>query len=325
MKFYTVITPCLIGMLLVIALLLPVNADIPVNATPETSRFFTSTAIDNVGTVTQSNSLTWQLSSTSLHDPPLDAGGIADYVWYDANWNPVEGWTADPLIAELLSEPIPHGEVRYTSTYSADLNAVEGSTTLVKQVGLDTGNIVGNNNNIDVNTVLTFVTSEGPGRATSEEVLLIYGAGAQTTTAGTSLCPYAAGDSPFAPPFCSLVQMGSKIDVLSASVTTSADGRFVSATTDIPVAMDYSINGKGVSAGGVTPYAEGLMSAFMGARLQDGRMQNITPYNPEVVDQPAGFIPVKSADISYSESTSATGLIGQFAKDMHYQSGKRLL
>lgn len=122
-----------------------------------------------------------------------------------------------------------------------------------------------------------------------------------------------------------MIQMGSKVDVSQASVSTSAGGRFVSATTDLPVAMDYSINGKGISSTGVTPYATGSMSAFINAHLQEGRMLNITPYNPEALEQPAGFIPGKATDISYSESTSATGMIKQFSKDMYYQSGKRLL
>ena len=70
--------------------------------------------------------------------------------------------------------------------------AVQGSTILIKQVDVDSGNMVGNGNNIDVNTNLAFLTSDGPGRATSEESILIDGVGAQTTTAGTSLCPFSA-------------------------------------------------------------------------------------------------------------------------------------
>lgn len=307
---------CLLGMITLF--FIPVCADIPNRAPPETAVISTSTDIGCEGTVTQSNSLVWQQSSISLHNPPLDAGGFP-WIWFDQYWNSVYGWTADPLIADLLGEPIPQGEVRYAAGYSATAMAVQGTMQLTRMVDVDTDNAVGNEHNIDVTTHLAFFSTTNVGRATSDEDLLIDAAGGHTTGMSSALCPFAGDDCPFNPPFCNVVQMGSWVEVSQGSISTLASGRFVAESDTLPVTMDYSINGRGNSP---YDYAIGSMSVSMDAHLQEGRMMNITPYNPEAMDQPAGFVPIEAADITYSESTYASGAIGRFTKNMHYQSGR---
>ena len=221
---------------------------------------------------------------------------------------------------------MPAGEVRYTTAYSSDTTAVQGATTLIKTVDVNTANKVVSASNINVNTLLAFDATSDGGRVTSKENLLIDGAGEQTTSASSaSLCPFINNDNSFNPPFCNIVQMGSEIDVTSASISTSAKERFVSNTGSYPVTMDYSISGSGLNPGTGTSYALGSIGASMAAHLQEGLMLNITPYNPEAEIQPSIFVSTKSEDTTYSESSSATGTISRFAKSMHYQSGLSLV
>ncbi|MDD1719014.1 MAG: hypothetical protein LUQ25_03045, partial [Methanoregulaceae archaeon] len=120
---------------------------------------------------------------------------------------------------------------------------------------------------------------------------------------------------------------GSRVDVSLASVSTSASERFVAATADVPVVQAYSISGKGVTSSEGTADAIGSMSAFMNAHLQDGRMINVTPTSREIliITMPGVSVwdPVKSEDISYSNSVSASGIIKAFSNAYTYQSGIR--
>ena len=301
-----------------------VFADIPVSQDPQTQGIVTSTVLNGQGIVTESDSVAWQLDSDNLHDPPLSDGGLP-ITFFDADGNPVYGWTADPLLADLLGEPIPPGEVRYTAGYNANIMAVRGTTTLVKTMNINTANKVGNQQNINANTVLSFIAGDG-GRATATEDILLDGAGAQTTTANKILCPFTpAEQGPFFPPFCNIIQSGSAVDISAGSVSTQASERFVSASADVPVSQAYSITGQGITQSQGTSPATGSMSAYLKAHLQDGRMFDITPVNPEAIDQPEGFVPGKASDIVYSETSSADGLISRFSKSVWYQSGISLI
>ncbi|OPX72188.1 MAG: hypothetical protein A4E39_01653 [Methanoregulaceae archaeon PtaB.Bin152] len=323
MKFDNFGVVWLIAMFLSTTATIPVWADVPVNATLETTAISSMTGLDCMGTVTHTNSLTWEQSGSSLHDPPLNPGGFFN-VWYDRFGNPVYGWTADPALAELLEEPIFPGEVRYIAGYVSTTLAAQGTTHLHRIVDLDTGNKVGNEENIDITTHLAFLAENPFGRVTSDEDLLIDAAGTHTTAESSTLCPFAVDESLFIPPFCSVVQMGSSIDLSHGSIATSAGARFVSESSAFPVSIDYSIAGGGNSYQDTRAHATGSMNAYVRGHLQEGRMAEITPFNPDAPpDTPRGFVPLKSADVTYSESTSASGGIALFAKEMHFLSGTR--
>ena len=305
---------------LVILFTATAGADVPVRATQETTGISSMTNLDCEGTVTQANSLTWQQSSSSLHDPPLIPGGIYT-VWFDSEGNPVYGWTADPEIAELLGEPVPQGEVRYTASYTGTTLAAQGTTRLTRMVDLDSGNMAGNQKNIDITTQLAFSGGAGVPRVSSEEDLIIDASGAHTTAAGSMLCPFASSASPFIPPFCNIVQVGSLVDLSHGSVLTTAATRFVSGSGESPVTADYAILGEGEASSGGYPHAAGSMNAYIHAHILEGSMREITPGNPDAVIQPEGFVPMLSGEFTYTESSSATGSIGLFFKEMHYRSG----
>lgn len=311
----------LIPLMFTILVTLPAWADVPVNATLETAGISSMTGLDCEGTVTHTNMLAWEQSGSSLHDPPLNAGGFYT-VWFDRFGNPVYGWTADPALAALLGEPIPQGEVRYTAAYSAGILASQGTIHVAREVAIDTAGKATDQENIAVTTHLAFRTGSGTGRVTSDENLLVDAAGTHTTGESTTLCPFANGESPFIPPFCNVVEMGSSVDLTEGSISTSADARFVSESNNVPVTMDYSIAGGGVSSSQNSAYATGSMCAYLDAHLQEGRMVDITPFNPDAPpDTPRGFVPVQATDAWYSESTSTKGAIGLFWKEMRYQSG----
>lgn len=69
---------------------------------------------------------------------------------------------------------------------------------------------------------------------------------------------------------------GSRVDVSLASVSTSAGERFVAATADVPVLQAYSISLRGFTSAEEIAGAVGSASAFVTARLQDGRRLDVS-------------------------------------------------
>ena len=265
------------------------TADIPVNATPETKGITVTTNINAQGTVTASDSLTWQQSSDALNAPPLIEAGTED-------------------------NPNSTGEVQYTAGYTEQTLAVQGVTSYTKTTAVDTANKIADKNNIAANKIVTFIAANEQGRMTSSEDILVDGAGAITSSADKILCPFGTQPSGYFPPFCNVVMTGSKVDVSLASVSTSASERFVAATADVPVVQAYSISVKGVTSSEGSADAIGSASAFMTAHLQDGRIVEV---GDDMWDH------VKAEDVSYSNSVSASGIIKAFSQSYTYQSGIR--
>jgi hypothetical protein len=276
-------------------------ADIPVNATPETKGITVTTNINAQGTVTASDSLTWQQSSDALNAPPLVPAGA-----WTGNASPEAGVWGDTMSV---------GEVQYTAGYTEQTLAVQGVTSYTKATAIDTANKIADKQNIAANKIVTFIAANEQGRMTSSEDILVDGAGALTTSADKILCPFGTQASGFFPPFCNVVMSGSKVDVSLASVSTSASERFVAATADVPVVQAYSISLKGVTSSEGSADAIGSASAFMTAHLQDGRVLT--------TDEEDAFRGVKAEDISYSNSVSASGIIKAFSQAYTYQSGIR--
>jgi hypothetical protein len=154
---------------------------------------------------------------------------------------------------------------------------------------------------------------------TSSENIMVDGAGAMTVTADETLCPFAAGQNPFVPPFCNIVMSGSNLDVTLASITTTAGERFVAATADIPVEQAYRISVKGVNGQNSTIPAEGSMNAFMNVHVQEGRMIDITPDIPDILW--SGYAPVQGADMTYVQTAAAGGVINESTVGFNHQSG----
>jgi hypothetical protein len=290
-------------------------ADIPVHAVPGQAAISTVTSIDIQGITTTSTEVSLQLGSHILNDPPLENGGLLSY-WWAGPFAPLNsGYTVDPWVAG--SDPIPPGEVQYTAGYNEEMTAVSGSLSYQKTMSISTANKTTGEDNIMAERLVTFNGVDG-GRITTSEDILLDGAGAQTVAANQACCPFADAANPFFPPFCNIVVSGSNADISTGSISTSAGVRFIAASTDVPVAETYLINVKGLMGPGGYADVSGTVSAFMNAHLQEGREKEV----PRWYDyDPIGFNPVKAEDLSYSETSTASGAIHSFTKDMQYQSG----
>jgi hypothetical protein len=295
-------------------------ADIPVHAAPGQAEISTITSIDAQGIVTTSTSVILQIGSHTLNDPPLGNGGFPWVWWAGPIAPPIIGYSVAPLVIKTYKgKPIPPGEVQYTTGYNEDVTAISGSVNYQKMMSISTANKTAGEDNIAAGRLITFVGGDG-GRMTTSEDILLDGAGAQTVSANQIYCPFADAGNPFFPPFCNIVMSGSSADISTGSISTSVGARFIAASADVPVAETYRINVKGVTGSGGYADANGTVSASIKAHLQEGTEQQVPRW---FTTDPIGFVPVKAEDFSYSETSSTSGLIHSFTKDMQYQSGLR--
>jgi len=202
------------------------------------------------------------------------------------------------------------------------MTAVSGNINYQKTMSISTANKIVGEDNIAADTQVTFIGVDG-GRMIISEDILLDGTGAQTVAANQVCCPFAGTTDPFFPPFSNIVVSGSSADISTGSISTSAGVRFISASADIPVAESYQVNVQGVTGPGGNTGASGTVSAFMKAHLQEAIEQRVPQrYPPTDI---IGFNPVKVEELSYSETSTASGLVHSFTKDMQYQSGIRLV
>ena len=294
-------------------------ADIPVHAVPELAGLSTTTSMDAQGIATTSTVVSLQIGTGILNDPPLENGG---FLW---EWFPlgpsgpvIDGYSVAPyVISRYKGAPIPPGEVQYTAGYNEEMTAVSGNLDYQKTMSISTGNKILGEDNIAADSLNTFIGGNG-GRMTSSEDILLDGTGAQTVSANQVLCPFAGAANPFFPPFCNIVISGSSADISTGSVSTAAGVRLITASADVPVTETYNINMKGVAEPAGDPDASGTVSAFMKAHIQEGIEQQVPR---RFVTDPLGFIPGKGEELSYSETSMASGSISSFVKNMQYQSG----
>jgi hypothetical protein len=223
-----------IAMAMLIALTGMAMADPGVNQTPETQGITTALTIQAVGTVTETESMVWQLTNANVL-AKNSAGLGAD-------------------------------QVQYVSSYTENTIADQGLVSYAKTMAVDTANKVGNQYNVKADKIVEFVGLD-TGRMISDESLLLDGAGNDQLTANVMLCPFATSSAETFPAFCNIIEVGSAVDVTIASLTTSADERHVMANADPNVAVDYNIKMTGF---GDIP-AMGSAMAYINAHIQEAR------------------------------------------------------
>lgn len=195
-----------------------------------------------------------------------------------------------------------------TTVYSENTNAMNGHTVYVKDFSINTGNQNVGQSNVESSRQITFEGLDG-GNMVSDESLLIDTSGNSSSAAGQFLCPFGASGSSTLPAFCNIVQAGSHVDSNFISFSTYASSRTVMASADVPVALTYSINAHGVNTADGIISAQGMVSAYMRAHLQEG----------------SGNSTAKASDLMYEDKSSVNGIINSFKKTYAYQSGARLL
>jgi hypothetical protein len=349
----------LVIVIAVMGLSAPCLAAVPPQNTPEIQTLKTTTGVDAVGIVTENDALGWRLSSELLdtnmnpakNGPNPDPDGNWVYIGEDPeNMGPEDFrertsedeepmywtfpyWPQYPLFADVpiysSEPPLNTGEVQMTIAYDETTNAVNGIVTYNKNSAIHTGAQTLNSYNVKNSKIVTFSALDG-GKMVSEENMLLDNVGKSTNIRDSdtgeilpsTVCPFApAAIGNCAPAFCNIAQTGSKVDVYVASLVTNAQSRSVGQDSGAdmwpplpivdgpPVEMDYSIRLTGVGTGNA---AEGSAMAYFKAHKIEGSREC-----------PSGFRGF-GQDITYDETSSASGSITQFQKIINYQSGYKL-
>jgi hypothetical protein len=211
----------------------------------------------------------------------------------------------------INSPPLEGSEKQATNVYTESTDAKNGQNIEYSSIfTADTANKVLGTSNVQAHRSIQYESDTSKdGRMTSSEKLVMDIAGATGSTDDAYLCPFASSKSDDLPAFCNIVQMGSTMDVTYANVVTDASLRDIQATADFPAEMSYSINAKPViittGEGTFQQPTTGSITAFMDVHTQEARGNNEVP----------------EADFVYKESTTASGYISNFVKDMYYQDG----
>ncbi len=267
----------------------------------ETQGFVTSTLMQLFGTATETDSI-----ATTINDG-YQAGG----------WDP--------------APPMAPTSVIYSSTYSEHTIADQGLVSFAKTMKYDTAGMAAENQyNLVTDKLTEFIGSE-TGRMTSQESLLLDGAGTGQETAYSLLCPFATQtDDDIIPTFCNIVEEGSSVDLTIGSLSTQSSERFimlaapdVGGETQFDMAWPWPVSDPGVETNynikltgfGDIP-ASGTVSAYMNAHVQEARVI----IAEEVGQEEYEFQYPKAEDLVYSELTTATGEITLFQKTMNYKS-----
>jgi hypothetical protein len=263
----------------------------------ETQGFVTSTLMQLFGTATETDSI-----ATTINDGYQARGAV-----------PAPPMTFDSVI--------------YSSTYNEHTIADQGLVSFAKTMKYDTAGMAADNQyNLVTDRLTEFIGSE-TGRMTSQESLLLDGAATGLETGLTLLCPFATGnDRDIIPPFCTIVEEGSTVDLTIGSLATQSSERFIMlAAPDLrgsgptfgmawpkPVAdpgVEANYNVKLTGFGDVP--SVGTASAYMNAHIQEGRVVDFTSMDSTYP---------KAEDLVYSELTTTTGEITLFHKTMNYKS-----
>ncbi len=198
-------------------------------------------------------------------------------------------------------------------------------------MALSTANTIADQSNIKADTNIQFIAID-TGRATSSEDLLLDGASQAQNSSGLILCPFANANPGIIPAFCNIEQAGSAFDTTLTSTVTSADTRFVGADASLPVVLNYNINAQGITLGNQSSPMIGSVSAYLKVHVQEARNESTISgaiFEPKsgafgqiegLYSFPNAVDPIKSEDLAYSETSTASGLISTFSKSMSYSS-----
>lgn len=165
----------LLCFLLAVAMIGFVAADTGVPETIETQGFLTTTSVTALGTTTENDAMVWLETNDAVDD---QYGGLDNQ---------------PPLYY--------YGVERYTSSYSEDTIADQGLTTYEKSMVVDTAKKESNQFNVEAQKIVSFI-AEDTGRMTSEEDILLDGAGTETLDEWILLCPFGSDGFSWNPAFC---------------------------------------------------------------------------------------------------------------------------
>jgi hypothetical protein len=191
----------------------------------------------------------------------------------------------------------------YISTYNEDTvsNGV-GIIDYTKLMDVDTKNMNVNQYNIEAFKQIAFL-GDGTSSMVTNENIFVEGTGWGTENARNwSMCVFAPGVAEGGwPPFCNSAEAGSSVDMLVGGVTTTTNDRFIMKTGDPMVVLNHNVR---------VIETIGTATAYMNVLGIEGRGYN--------ADTPTAF-----QTIEFSETTTVSGLIDLFDKQMHYETALR--
>jgi hypothetical protein len=306
-----------------------VTADPLIPAHNETMGLQIGTVASIDGQLKEDNEVVWETTNGVLDDTldplmpswpiPLDADIPGDYIF----------WIGNPILDEIMGSS--RGEIQYYTVYTEDTAANLGHIGYSNQFSLSNANKAPGESNIEATRAIVF-TGDTAGSLSSNERLILDGAG-QFNFAGDSLiCPFGTDSDEFIPAFCNKVEMGSDLLISSGSVATNAKERFIAKSSDNPLTTDYLIQVSGANSP-----AKGSVSAYINAQTREGDVdilgqipficENCCPEceNPDL--DLGTFYWVDSnqvSEVKLADKTSISGEITLFEKIMHYESGVTL-
>jgi len=196
------------------------------------------------------------------------------------------------------------GEEIAILTWTDSLRSNGGKLSLSEGVDFDSRNKGKGLNNLEVEKVLTYASTEGAHLIGAEEWNLDV-AGDWERSADTIRCVFAAAKTDYFPAFCNVVKAKSElININSAQISTKGSVRAVAATGDIPAALNYQIAVTPDSNSG-SGFADGTVKTLFGGSIMEARGKSHTP----------------SATNNWKDTASVTGGIKNFQKSFAYESG----
>ncbi len=268
-------------------------ADTGMPQVPETQGISSVTSIDGIGTMSETDNLAWSMVSCG--------------------------------ICGFEAATIPFAHAQYAVSYGETTLGIQGDTTYAKSMRIDTASRVADQFNVVPSKFVTFQAIDA-GRMTSDENIVLDGIAGGFPTEISLICPFGNSEDTAIPPFCNIVKEGSSLDLAQGSFATSAAERhvmpavpvtedegivFAAPVGDAGVALDYQVTLTGIG----NDVASGSAKAFMNAHIQEARNDLGIQFSPS---DPAGAD--KSEDLTYAETSTASGAISIFQKSMSYQS-----
>ena len=189
-------------------------------------------------------------------------------------------------------------------TWNDEIRTNGGKIALNKNIDFDSKNKVDGMNNLQVEKVLTYASTEGAHLNGAESWTLDV-AGNYEKTDDSIRCVFASSASTYFPAFCNVVKAQSElVNINSAQVSTKGGARGVAATGDVPAALSYQIAVTPDSNSG-SGFADGTVKTKFSGSIMEARQKHQTP----------------SATNTWKDAASVSGGIKNFQKVLDYSSG----
>ncbi|MEH1512892.1 hypothetical protein V7F95_12345, partial [Cutibacterium avidum] len=211
--------------------------------------------------------------NTNYMDPELfGSTTYANYLAYiEANFNYADSTVKIP--GAIHDSKLYAGEEIAILTWTDTLRSNGGKLALNENIDFDSRNKGKGLNNLEVEKVLTYASTEGAHLVGAEEWTLDV-AGNWEKTADSIRCVFAAASTEYFPAFCNVVKAKSElVNINSAQVSTKGAARAVAATGDIPAALNYQIAVTPDSNSG-SGFADGTVKTLFGGSIMEARGKN---------------------------------------------------